>query len=94
MVTLRWKDKVETLGSRRFISSWHEGIISLVVVACCGFGAGLCYRSGASFIFLVVATVIAILAAAALHFRQVSATFFVVSGPSMFLTIYNISLIN
>ncbi|XP_008798783.2 cationic amino acid transporter 9, chloroplastic isoform X1 [Phoenix dactylifera] len=70
VITLRWKDKVGSQGSRMCISSWHEGIISLVVVACCGFGAGICYRFGGSFIFLVVAIVIAILAAAALHFRQ------------------------
>lgn len=70
VITLRWKDKVGSQDSRRCIPCWQEGIFSLVVVAICGFVSGLCYRFGVSFIVLVVAIVIAIFAAAALHFRQ------------------------
>ncbi|XP_020085392.1 cationic amino acid transporter 9, chloroplastic [Ananas comosus] len=70
VITLRWKDKATNRTPLRCISSWLEGVISLIIVACGGFAAGLCYRFGASYIYLLVAVVIAILAAAALHFRQ------------------------
>nr|CAD1844939.1 unnamed protein product [Ananas comosus var. bracteatus] len=70
VITLRWKDKATNRAPLRCISSWLEGVISLIIVACGGFAAGLCYRFGASYIYLLVAVVIAILAAAALHFRQ------------------------
>nr|GMD65123.1 cationic amino acid transporter 9, chloroplastic [Ipomoea batatas] len=70
-VTLRWKDKNVNEVSTRFISGSSEGIICLILVACCGFAAGALYRFGAPFGFLVLSAVIAILAAAALHFRQV-----------------------
>nr|GMD71631.1 cationic amino acid transporter 9, chloroplastic [Ipomoea batatas] len=70
-VTLRWKDKNVDEVSTGFISGRSEGIICLILVACCGFAAGALYRFGASFGFLVLSAVIAILAAAALHFRQV-----------------------
>ncbi|KAL5999318.1 Cationic amino acid transporter 9, chloroplastic [Asimina triloba] len=70
VVTLRWKDKATSQVSFRWISSWHEGAICLVVIACCGFGGGLCYRYGASFVFLLIALFIAALPAVALHYRQ------------------------
>ncbi|OAY49399.1 cationic amino acid transporter 9, chloroplastic [Manihot esculenta] len=71
VVTLRWKDKAPSQVSSRWTSAWQEGVICLIIVACCGFGAGLFYRYGASIVFLVVAVVIAVLAAAALYLRQV-----------------------
>ncbi|KDP28826.1 hypothetical protein JCGZ_14597 [Jatropha curcas] len=70
VVTLRWKDKAVSQVSARWTSAWVEGVTWLFIVACCGFSAGLFYRYGASFIFLGIAVVIAILAAAALYFRQ------------------------
>lgn len=73
VITLRWKDNATNRASLRCLSSWLEGVISLIIVACSGFAAGLCYRFGASYIYLPVAVVIAILAAASLHFRQVTA---------------------
>ncbi|XP_072957026.1 cationic amino acid transporter 9, chloroplastic [Typha angustifolia] len=73
VVTLRWKDKVSNNVSMRCMSSWHEGVICVIIVACSGFAAGLFYRFSASFIFSLVAIAIAILAVAALQFRQVYA---------------------
>ncbi|XP_031114335.1 cationic amino acid transporter 9, chloroplastic-like isoform X1 [Ipomoea triloba] len=70
-VTLRWKEKNVNEVSTGFISGRSEGIICLILVACCGFAAGALYRFGAPFGFLVLSAVIAIFAAAALHFRQV-----------------------
>lgn len=74
VITLRWKDKTATLNSGSWFSTWHEGVICLVGVACCGFVAGLCYRFSASFIILVIAILIAVVAAGALYYRQVSTT--------------------
>ncbi|EEF50271.1 cationic amino acid transporter, putative [Ricinus communis] len=71
VVTLRWKDKAVSHVSSRWTSAWQEGVICLIIVACCGFSSGLMYRYGASFIFLAVAVFIAVLAATALYFRQV-----------------------
>ncbi|KAF8370226.1 hypothetical protein HHK36_031731 [Tetracentron sinense] len=73
VVTLRWKDKSASQVSTRWTSSWQEGVICLVTVACCGFGAGLSYRYNASFIFLVAAILIAVLAVLGLCYRQVYA---------------------
>ncbi|KAL3516874.1 hypothetical protein ACH5RR_023776 [Cinchona calisaya] len=71
VVTLRWKDKHTSQVSTRWISNRGEGFIYLVTIAACGFATGVLYRFGASFVFLIVAAVIAILAACALHFQQV-----------------------
>ncbi|OIS96059.1 PREDICTED: cationic amino acid transporter 9, chloroplastic [Nicotiana attenuata] len=71
VVTLRWKDKTVRQVFGMPMSSRAEGLICLITVVCCGFAAGVFYRFGASFIFLIIASVIAICAAAALHFRQV-----------------------
>ncbi|GLT51574.1 hypothetical protein SLA2020_249750 [Shorea laevis] len=68
VVTLRWKDKKGQSSS--WISAWLEGVIYLAIVACCGFAAGVLYRYSASFIFLIIMTVIAILACAALCLRH------------------------
>ncbi|KAG7025340.1 Cationic amino acid transporter 9, chloroplastic, partial [Cucurbita argyrosperma subsp. argyrosperma] len=67
VVTLRWKDRTASQVSS---STWREGVICLVVVACCGFGAGLFYRVGWPWVS-IVAAVFALLAAIALHFRHV-----------------------
>ncbi|CAN4087145.1 unnamed protein product [Withania somnifera] len=71
VVTLRWKDRTACQVFGNSISSRAEGLICLITVVCCGFAAGVFYRFGASFVFLIVAVVIAIFAAAALHLRQV-----------------------
>ncbi|XP_022733353.1 cationic amino acid transporter 9, chloroplastic-like isoform X1 [Durio zibethinus] len=70
VVTLRWKNKTGNQVSSKCISNWCEGVIYIVIVACCGFATGLLYRFGASFIFMIVAVVIAIIACAALYCRQ------------------------
>ncbi|KAL0007573.1 hypothetical protein SO802_009075 [Lithocarpus litseifolius] len=67
VITLRWNDKT---ASQVLSSSWLEGVICLITVACCGFGAGLSYRVSASFIFLIVAVVVASIASLALIFHQ------------------------
>ncbi|RXH93375.1 hypothetical protein DVH24_013951 [Malus domestica] len=70
VVSLRFKDKAANEVSS---SAWREGVICLFIVACGGFGAGVCYRFSASIVFLVLTVVVAILALAALCFRQVYA---------------------
>lgn len=72
VVTLRRKDKSITQVSTGWISNRGEGVICLVTIACCGFATGVFYRFGVSFVFIIVAAVLAILAAFALHFRHVS----------------------
>ncbi|KHN20478.1 Cationic amino acid transporter 9, chloroplastic [Glycine soja] len=67
VVVLRWKDKTNSQVSS---SAEREGIICLIAVALCGFASGLLYRYDASFIFLILALVIAVGASAALVFRQ------------------------
>ncbi|KAL6965091.1 Cationic amino acid transporter 9, chloroplastic, variant 2 [Sarracenia purpurea var. burkii] len=71
VVTLRWKDKTSSQVSRGWISNWREGVLCLVIIACCGFTAGAIYRFDASLFFLIVPVVIAIFATAALYRRQV-----------------------
>ncbi|XP_020577938.1 cationic amino acid transporter 9, chloroplastic [Phalaenopsis equestris] len=71
VVTLRWKDVAAGQVSSRHISSWHEGVVCLLVVGCCGFAAGFCYRFNGSFVLLLIAVVIAVLAGVALNFRQI-----------------------
>ena len=72
VVTLRWNDKTASQVSTRWTSTWQEGVICLLIIAGCGFSAGLFYRVGASFVFLLVAAVIAVLASIALYSRHVS----------------------
>ncbi|KAL2251609.1 cationic amino acid transporter 9, chloroplastic [Sesamum indicum] len=71
VLTLRWKDKTSSQASTRRISRRGEGIICLFTIACCGFAAGVLFRYGASFVFLILAAVIAIFSAGALYLRQV-----------------------
>ncbi|KAJ4955877.1 hypothetical protein NE237_012660 [Protea cynaroides] len=70
VVSLRWKDKASNPASSRWISNRQEGVICLVLVACSGFGAGLCYRYDA-LIWLLAPIVTGILAAVSLFYRQV-----------------------
>ncbi|OMP00735.1 Amino acid/polyamine transporter I [Corchorus olitorius] len=71
VVTLRWKNKTGNPASSKCISTWCEGVICLIIVASCGFATGVLYRYDASFFYIIVAAVIAVLACAALCFRQV-----------------------
>ncbi|XP_042509410.1 cationic amino acid transporter 9, chloroplastic-like [Macadamia integrifolia] len=71
VVTLRWKDAGVSEVSTSWISTWLEGVLCLLIISCCGFGAGLCFRFGASFVLYLVTAVIAVIAAVALHYRQV-----------------------
>ncbi|MBA0737017.1 hypothetical protein Gogos_010500 [Gossypium gossypioides] len=70
VVTLRWKNNTGNRVSSKCISTWCEGVLCIFLVACCGFAAGVLYRFGTHFIFMIVAVVIAIMACAALCFRQ------------------------
>ncbi|KAH1106832.1 hypothetical protein J1N35_010600 [Gossypium stocksii] len=70
VVTLRWKNNTGNRVSSKRISTWCEGVLCIFLVACCGFAAGVLYRFGTHFIFMIVAVVIAIMACAALCFRQ------------------------
>ncbi|KAK8482411.1 hypothetical protein V6N13_022149 [Hibiscus sabdariffa] len=70
VLTLRWEKKTETQVTSKSMSTWCEGVICIVIVACSGFATGVVYRFGASFIFMIVALVIAILACGALCCRQ------------------------
>lgn len=72
VLTLRWKDRGDIHASKMRISSWCEGVTCLVIVAVSSFAAGLCYRFGAPFVSLLIFFLIAVAAAAALYFRQVS----------------------
>ncbi|CAA6656614.1 unnamed protein product [Spirodela intermedia] len=73
VIALRWKGKPQAQPAIRGISARQEGIICLITIACSGFITGLCYRFGASFPFPVAAVLVAILAVAFLHIRQVHA---------------------
>ncbi|KAL7608100.1 hypothetical protein Lser_V15G14146 [Lactuca serriola] len=76
VITLRWKDNIgNQISSSMLVSVTHrqEGIICIVVIASCGFAAGIVFRyvvSALSFIFLIIPIAIALLATAALRFRQ------------------------
>ncbi|KAI6702795.1 hypothetical protein NL676_011931 [Syzygium grande] len=71
VVVLRWNDKSASENSSRWISSWQEGVLSLFIVACSGFVAGLCYRVDAPLVFSLAAVIVALLASVALQYRQV-----------------------
>ncbi|CAI9277859.1 unnamed protein product [Lactuca saligna] len=76
VITLRWKDNIgNQISSSMLVSVTHrqEGIICIVVIAFCGFAAGIVFRyvvSALAFIFLIIPIAIALLATAALQFRQ------------------------
>ncbi|KAL6499448.1 Cationic amino acid transporter 9, chloroplastic [Orobanche hederae] len=68
VVTMRWNDMQS---STRWISNRSEGIIYLLAIAVCGFAAGVLFRFGASYFFLIVPSVLALFSAAALYLRQI-----------------------
>lgn len=75
VVALRWNDKPSSQTSNRLISQRGEGLIFLLAIALSGFVAGVLFRYSFSFIFMIVAAVVAILSAVALYLRQVSNKF-------------------
>jgi len=72
VLSLRFKEKSANQASGRWCSRWAEGVICLVVLACCGFAAGVMYRFDASYYLLIIPLFIAVVAFAALYLRQVS----------------------
>ncbi|XP_031502797.1 cationic amino acid transporter 9, chloroplastic [Nymphaea colorata] len=70
VITLRWKPRSSGHLSIGGFSARHEGIISLLGVACGGFLAGLCYRFSAGIVFLLIAILMSVVFAAALQYRQ------------------------
>lgn len=71
VLSLRFEEKSVSQASPRWCSKWAEGVIWLVVLACCGFGAGVMYRFGASYFFLIIPLTIALVALVVLYLRQV-----------------------
>ncbi|KAI4338787.1 hypothetical protein MLD38_023800 [Melastoma candidum] len=71
VIVLRWSEKASNLISPNWISSWREGVLCLLVVACSGFCAGLFYRVSAPLVLTLSATVVALIAVVALQYRQV-----------------------
>ncbi|GAU16473.1 hypothetical protein TSUD_167050 [Trifolium subterraneum] len=69
VVVLRWKDRTNSQVSSS--AKRREGILFLITVAASGFAAGLLFHYRVSFIFVIVAIVVALGASLALHFRQV-----------------------
>lgn len=82
VVALRLNDKKERESANRWTSSWQEGVICLVIIACSGFGAGIFYRFSASVIFILLSFGVAVVASAVLHYRQVSS---LKHKPTLFL---------
>ncbi|KAL1546507.1 Cationic amino acid transporter 9, chloroplastic [Salvia divinorum] len=71
VVTLRWTDKSTSEVSSKRISRRGEGIICLCALACCGFASGALFRFEASFVFIILGCVVAVVSGAALYLRQV-----------------------
>lgn len=71
VLSLRFEEKSTHQASARWCSKWAEGVLWLVLLAFCGFGAGVIYRFGASYYFLIIPVVIALVALVALYVRQV-----------------------
>ncbi|KAL9225044.1 hypothetical protein vseg_001015 [Gypsophila vaccaria] len=67
---LRFKEQTANEASGRWLLRWAEGVVWLVVLTCCGFTAGALYRFDASYFFLIIPIVIALVALAALYLRQ------------------------
>ncbi|XP_057981496.1 cationic amino acid transporter 9, chloroplastic-like [Malania oleifera] len=73
VVTLRWKDTSVSQVSAGWFSAWREGVACLIIIACCGFSAGLFWRINASSFFLLGSVIVAIIASIALCCRHVYA---------------------
>ncbi|KAL5207247.1 hypothetical protein ABZP36_031682 [Zizania latifolia] len=71
VITLRWNDKATSHNSLGSMSIWQEGVLCLVIIALCGFVAGLCYRFSYASAFMIIAFLIAVVAGFVLQFRQV-----------------------
>ncbi|KAM3226169.1 hypothetical protein ACQJBY_058694 [Aegilops geniculata] len=71
VITLRWSDKATNSRSLGNISIWQEGVFCLVIVALCGFIAGISYRFSYSIAFIIIAFLIALVGSFSLLFRQV-----------------------
>ncbi|KAM3242657.1 hypothetical protein ACQJBY_054960 [Aegilops geniculata] len=71
VITLRWSDKATNSRSLGKISIWQEGVFCLVIVALCGFIAGISYRFSYSIAFIIIAFLIATVGSFSLLFRQV-----------------------
>ncbi|VAI59138.1 unnamed protein product [Triticum turgidum subsp. durum] len=71
VITLRWSDKATNSRSLGKISIWQEGVFCLVIVALCGFIAGISYRFSYSIAFIIIAFLIATAGSFSLLFRQV-----------------------
>ncbi|BAF09534.1 cationic amino acid transporter 9, chloroplastic [Oryza sativa Japonica Group] len=71
VITLRWNDKTTSCRSLGNMSIWQEGVLCLVIIALCGFVAGMCYRFSYAIAFMIIALLIAVAAGFALQFRQV-----------------------
>lgn len=76
VITLRWNDKTTSCRSLGNMSIWQEGVLCLVIIALCGFVAGMCYRFSYAIAFMIIALLIAVAAGFALQFRQVN-TFYI-----------------
>ncbi|KAL4567214.1 hypothetical protein LXL04_022790 [Taraxacum kok-saghyz] len=75
VISLRWKDDIgnRISSTTLVLSHRHEGIICIVVVACCGFCGGILFRflvSPLAYISIVIPVSIAVLATVSLRFRQ------------------------
>uniref|UniRef100_A0A0D9VJ26 Cationic amino acid transporter C-terminal domain-containing protein n=1 Tax=Leersia perrieri TaxID=77586 RepID=A0A0D9VJ26_9ORYZ len=71
VITLRWNDKTTTRHSLGSMSIRQEGVLCLVIIALCGFIAGLCYRFSYATAFMIIALFVAVAAGLAIQFRQV-----------------------
>ncbi|VAI47680.1 unnamed protein product [Triticum turgidum subsp. durum] len=71
VITLRWSDKATNSRSLGKFSIWQEGVFCLVIVALCGFIAGISYRFSYSIAFIIIAFLIATVGSFSLLFRQV-----------------------
>ncbi|GLJ30648.1 hypothetical protein SUGI_0606990 [Cryptomeria japonica] len=51
-------------------TKWHEAVVCILGVACCGFASGLCYRFDSYFIYPVILIILAVFFAATLQYKQ------------------------
>uniref|UniRef100_A0A0D6QZS5 Cationic amino acid transporter C-terminal domain-containing protein n=1 Tax=Araucaria cunninghamii TaxID=56994 RepID=A0A0D6QZS5_ARACU len=51
-------------------TKWHQAVVCILGITCCGFASGLCYRIGTYFIYPVILIIVAVLLAAVLQYGQ------------------------
>uniref|UniRef100_A0A0C9S7P7 TSA: Wollemia nobilis Ref_Wollemi_Transcript_7899_1996 transcribed RNA sequence n=1 Tax=Wollemia nobilis TaxID=56998 RepID=A0A0C9S7P7_9CONI len=51
-------------------TKWHQAVVCILGITCCGFASGLCYRIGTYFINPVILMIVAIFLAAVLQYGQ------------------------